>query len=281
MSHYAHPEVLVTTQWVEDNLDNPNVRFVESNEDVLLYDVEHIPNAAHIDWQSDLQDQVVRDYIDKEEFEDLVSILGISNETIVVFYGDKNNWWACYAFWVFKLFGHMKCFIMDGGRQKWLAENRPMTKEVKRFNETKYKVMEINEGQIRAFRDDVMEHIMSNKPLIDVRSPGEFSGDLIHMEGYMQEGALRGGHISGAKNVPWNDVANPDETFKSYEKLSRLFFDDAGLKKNDDVIVYCRIGERSALTWFVLTYLLGLKNVRNYDGSWTEWGNLIRVPIER
>jgi len=276
-----HPEVLVTTQWVEDNLDNPNVRFVESNEDILLYDVEHIPNAVHIDWQSDLQDQVFRDYIDKEEFEDLVSILGISNETTVVFYGDKNNWWACYALWTFKLFGHEKCLIMDGGRQKWLAENRPMTKEVKRYPETDYKVTEINEKQIRAFRDDVMEHIKAEKPLIDVRSPGEFSGDLIHMEGYMQEGALRGGHIPGARNVPWNDVANPDETFKSFEELTKLFFDEAGLKKDDEVIAYCRIGERSALTWFVLTYLLGLKNVRNYDGSWTEWGNLIRVPVER
>jgi len=281
MSQYMHPEVLVTTQWVEDNLDNPNVRFVESNEDILLYDVEHIPNAVHIDWQSDLQDQVFRDYIDKEEFEDLVSILGISNETTVVFYGDKNNWWACYALWTFKLFGHEKCLIMDGGRQKWLAENRPMTKEVKRYPETDYKVTEINEKQIRAFRDDVMEHIKAEKPLIDVRSPGEFSGDLIHMEGYMQEGALRGGHIPGARNVPWNDVANPDETFKSFEELTKLFFDEAGLKKDDEVIAYCRIGERSALTWFVLTYLLGLKNVRNYDGSWTEWGNLIRVPVER
>lgn len=281
MKNYTHPEVLVSTKWVADNLDNPKIKIVESNEDILLYDTGHIPGTVHIDWQSDLQDQVVRDYVEKEEFEDLVSILGISNDSTVVFYGDKNNWWACYAFWTFKMFGHEKCLIMDGGREKWLAENRPITKEVDHKPETEYRVAAIHENQIRAFRDDVMQQINLNKPLIDVRSPGEFKGELLHMEGYMQEGALRGGHIPGAHNVPWNENANDNATFKSHEDLQKIYQEDLQLKPEDDVIVYCRIGERSALTWFVLTYLLGFKNVRNYDGSWTEWGNLVRVPIER
>lgn len=281
MSHLAHPDVLVSTQWVADNLDNPSIQIVESNEDILLYDTGHIPGAVNIDWQSDLQDQVVRDYVAKEEFEDLVSILGITNDTTVVFYGDKNNWWACYAFWTFKMFGHEKCKIMDGGREKWLAENRPITKEVEHKPESNYKVTALHEEELRAFRDDVIQHLKADKLLIDVRSPGEFTGELLHMEGYMQEGALRGGHIPGAKNVPWNENINDEATFKRYEDLKNIYMEQLHLKQEDDIIVYCRIGERSAMTWFVLTYLLGFKNVRNYDGSWTEWGNLVRVPIER
>ena len=281
MSNYAHPEVLVNTQWVADNIDNPKIHIVESNEDILLYDTGHIPGAVNIDWQSDLQDQVVRDYVEQEEFEDLVSILGISNDSTVVFYGDKNNWWACYAFWAFKMFGHENCKIMDGGREKWMAEKRPIIREVDHKQETNYRVSSIHEEELRAFRDEVMQHIKDEKALIDVRSSGEFRGELLHMEGYMQEGALRGGHIPGAKNVPWNENANDDATFKDYEDLKKIYQEDLQLKPEDDMIVYCRIGERSALTWFVLVYLLGFENVRNYDGSWTEWGNLVRAPIER
>jgi thiosulfate/3-mercaptopyruvate sulfurtransferase len=281
MSNYANPELLVSTQWVADNLDNPEVRIVESDEDVLLYNTGHIHNAVKIDWQNDLQDQLRRDYINKERFEKLLSEKGIGNHTKVVFYGDKSNWWACYAFWAFKLFGHESCLIMNGGRQKWIEEGRELTKEVPQFAATDYKVGEIREVSIRAFRDDVIPHVEANKPLIDVRSPDEFTGKLLHMEAYPQEGALRGGHIPGAKNVPWAKAANEDGTFKSLEELKEIYEKEVGLNPADEVIAYCRIGERSSHTWFVLTYLLGYKNVRNYDGSWTEWGNLVRAPIEK
>ncbi len=280
MSEYAHPEVLVSTQWVADHLDDPSVRVVESDEDVLLYDTGHIPGAVKIDWQTDLQDQVIRDYIDKDKFEQLLSQKGIANDTKVVFYGDKSNWWACYAFWTFKLFGHQHCLIMNGGRQKWIDENRPLTKEVPQYERTNYKVASTWDS-IRAFRQDVMDHIRAGKPLIDVRSPGEYTGELLHMPNYPQEGALRGGHIPGAKNVPWARAANEDGTFKSTEELRAIYEKELGLKPDDDVIAYCRIGERSSHTWFVLTYLLGFSKVRNYDGSWTEWGNLVRAPIEK
>ncbi|GBD38362.1 MAG: sulfurtransferase [Deltaproteobacteria bacterium] len=281
MAEYAHPEVLVSTQWVAEHLNDPDVRIVESDEDVLLYDIGHIPGAVKIDWQTELQHPVIRDYISKEDFEKLMSEKGISNDTAVVFYGDKSNWWACYAFWAFKLFGHKKCLIMNGGRQKWIEEGRPLTKEVPKYPKTTYKVTEFNEKLIRAFRDDVMKHIEAKKPLIDVRSPKEYTGELLHMENYPQEGALRGGHIPGAKNVPWGRAANEDGTFKSADELKAIYEGEIGLKPDDDIIAYCRIGERSSHTWFVLTYLLGFKNVRNYDGSWTEWGNLVRAPIEK
>ncbi|MEM7009600.1 MAG: sulfurtransferase [Thermodesulfobacteriota bacterium] len=280
MAEYVHPDVLVSTQWVADNLNDPNIKIVESDEDVLLYEVGHVENAIKIDWQTDLQDQLVRDYIDKEKFEQLLSDKGISNDSTIVFYGDKSNWWACYAMWVFKLFGHEKCLIMNGGRQKWIEEERPITKDVPDFPKTDYKVSGTNEA-IRAFRDDVVGHIGSGNPLIDVRSPKEFSGELLHMEAYPQEGALRGGHIPGAANVPWATAANEDGTFKSADELKAIYMDDKGLKEGDDIIAYCRIGERSSHTWFVLTYLLGFEGVRNYDGSWTEWGNLVKAPIEK
>lgn len=280
MAEYAHPEVLVSTQWVADHANDPNIRTVESDEDVLLYDVGHIPGAIKIDWQTELQDSLIRDYINKEKFEKLISQKGISNDTSVVFYGDKNNWWACYAFWTFKVMGHEKCLIMNGGRQKWIEEKRPLSKDVPHYTKTNYKVSNINES-IRAFRDDVMKHIGSKNHLIDVRSPKEYTGELLHMEAYPQEGALRGGHIPGAKNVPWARAAKEDGTFKSTDELKAIYENEQGLKPNDNVIAYCRIGERSSHTWFVLTYLLGYKNVRNYDGSWTEWGNLVRVPIEK
>ncbi len=280
MAEYVHPDVLVSTQWVADNLGEPNIRVVESDEDVLLYEVGHIENAIKIDWQTDLQDQLIRDYVDKEKFEKLLSDKGISNDSTVVFYGDKSNWWACYAMWVFKLFGHENCLIMNGGRQKWIEEERPLTKDLPNFPATDYKVSGINES-IRAFRDDVASHIGSGNPLIDVRSPKEYSGELLHMEAYPQEGALRGGHIPGAANVPWATAANEDGTFKSADELQAIYMQDKGLKEGDDIIAYCRIGERSSHTWFVLTYLLGFEGVRNYDGSWTEWGNLVKAPIEK
>lgn len=280
MAEYIHPEVLVSAQWVADHSNDPNVRIVESDEDVLLYEVGHVENAIKIDWQIDLQDQLIRDYIDKEKFEKLLSDKGISNDSTVVFYGDKSNWWACYAMWVFKLFGHENCLIMNGGRQKWIEEERPLTKDVPNFPKTDYKVCGTNDA-IRAFRDDVLEHISSGNPLIDVRSPKEFSGELLHMEAYPQEGALRGGHIPGADNVPWATAANEDGTFKSADELQSIYMEGKGLKEGDDIIAYCRIGERSSHTWFVLTYLLGFNDVKNYDGSWTEWGNLVKAPIEK
>jgi len=281
MSEYAHPEALVSTQWVAEHIHDPNVRIVESDEDVLLYNTGHIPNAVKIDWQSDLQDQVRRDYIDKDRFEQLMSQNGIGNDTTVVFYGDKNNWWACYAFWTFKLFGHERCLVMNGGRQKWIEENRKLTRETPRFRAAEYHVEGSNEAAIRAFRDDVSKHMAAGKPLIDVRSPQEFTGELLHMESYPQEGALRGGHIPGAENVPWARAANEDGTFKSADELREIYEKQAGLKPDQEVIAYCRIGERSSHTWFVLTSLLGYPKVRNYDGSWTEWGNLVRAPIEK
>jgi thiosulfate/3-mercaptopyruvate sulfurtransferase len=280
MSDYAHPEVLVSTEWVLNHLNDPIIRIVESDEDVLLYDVGHIPGAVKVDWQTELQDQLIRDYVNKGNFEKLVSEKGIANDTTIVFYGDKSNWWACYAFWTFRILGHEKCLIMNGGRQKWIEEQRELSKEVPNYAKTNYRVAGTNES-IRAFRDDVMRHSNSGNPLIDVRSPKEYTGELLHMEAYPQEGALRGGHVPGAENVPWARAANEDGTFKSADELKAIYEGEVGLKPGDDIIAYCRIGERSSHTWFVLTYLLGYENVRNYDGSWTEWGNLVRAPIER
>jgi thiosulfate/3-mercaptopyruvate sulfurtransferase len=278
---YAHPEVLVSADWVQEHRNDPKVRVVESDEDVLLYDMGHIPGAVKIDWQGDLQDQIVRDYIDAEKFAAICSRAGIARDTTVVFYGDKSNWWACYALWAFKLFGHKDCRVLNGGRKLWLDEKRPTTTEVPKYAPTDYKVEVGDEAKIRIFRDDVLAHMKSGKPLIDVRSPKEFTGEMLHMEAYPQEGALRGGHIPGAKNVPWARAVNDDGTFKSADELKALYEGECGLKPTDDVVAYCRIGERSSLTWFVLTYLLGYPKVRNYDGSWTEWGNLVRMPIAK
>ncbi len=281
MNDNVRPEVLVSTQWVAEHIADPNVRIVESDEDVLLYDTGHIPNAVKIDWEQDLQDELTRDYINAERFQQLMAENGITKDTQVVFYGDKSNWWACYAFWTFKLFGHERCLIMDGGRQKWIAEGRTLTKDVPVFAATEYQVGKTHEPEIRAFRDEVFSHMNAGKPMIDVRSPQEFSGTLLHMADYPQEGALRGGHIPGASNVPWARAANEDGTFKSIEALRNIYEVEIGLKPEAEVIAYCRIGERSAHTWFVLTQLLGYEKVRNYDGSWTEWGNLVRAPIEK
>lgn len=278
---YARPDALVSTQWVADHLDDANVRIVESNEDPLLYSSGHVPGAVHIDWVTDLNDQVRRDYLDKANFETLMSKHGISNDTLVVFYGDKNNWWACYAFWVFQLFGHTKAAIMNGGRKLWESENRPVTRDVPSYSATTYHAPQRADYKVRAFRDQVLTHVESEGPMIDVRSPGEFSGELLHMPDYPQEGTLRGGHIPGAKSIPWGKAANEDGTFKSVDGLKSLYEKDNGFSNDQNIITYCRIGERSSHTWFVLTYLLGYENVRNYDGSWTEWGNLVRVPIEK
>ena len=281
MADYVHPEVLVSTDWVEEHRKDPTVRIVESDEDVLLYHQGHIPEAVKIDWQTDLQDSLVRDYIGKEKFERLCEAKGISNNTTVVFYGDKNNWWACYAFWTFKLYGHENCLIMNGGRKRWELDGRQLSRDPEpTYPRGSYKAQE-QDKSIRAFRDEVLKHQRAGKPLIDVRSPGEYTGELFHMEGYPQEGALRAGHIPGAGNVPWALAANDDGTFKSRKELEKLYLKEQGLKRRSPTIAYCRIGERSSHTWFVLKYLLGFNNVKNYDGSWTEWGNLVGVPIEK
>jgi thiosulfate/3-mercaptopyruvate sulfurtransferase len=281
MEKENYSTVLVNTEWVAEHSNDPDVRIIESDEDVLLYETGHIPGAIKIDWQNDLQDALIRDYISPEKFEKLMALKGIDNQSRVVFYGDEYNWWACYAFWAFKLYGHQNCLIMDGGRQKWISEGRPISRDIPKYSAATYKVGTLYESDIRSFRHDVILHTRAGKPLIDVRSPREYTGELLHMENYPQEGALRGGHIPGARNVPWSNAVNEDGTFKSIPELKELYEKNAGLKPNDQIIAYCRIGERSAHTWFVLTYLLGYKNVRNYDGSWTEWGNMVRAPIEK
>lgn len=277
---YAHPEVLVTTQWVADHAGDPNVRIVESDEDILLYEIGHLAGAIKLDWQSDLQDHVKRDFLDKTGFEALLSSKGIAPEHTVVFYGDKSNWYATYTFWLFKYFGHADARVMDGGRAKWEAEGRPYTTAVPSYPATSYIANE-PDGSIRAFRADVMAAVESGKTqLVDVRSPAEFSGEVIHMAGYPQEGAQRAGHITGAQSIPWGQAANPDGTFKSAVELKELY-GSKGIAAENPTIAYCRIGERASHTWFALTYLLGHENVSNYDGSWTEWGSLVNVPIEK
>lgn len=276
---YAHPEALVSADWVQDHLKDPKVRIVETDEDPVLYHQGHIPGAVEIGWHLHLQDQLKRDYIDIPSFEALCSKAGISNDTTVVFYGDNSNWWACYAFWAFKLFGHADCRIMNGGYALWKAEGRTMSTESPTYPATNYKVHQADESALRAFRDDVLVHAKAGKKMVDVRSTDEYTGKKLHMEGYPQEGSLRGGHIPGANSVPWKRTINEDGTFKTADELKAIYEGEIGLKPADDVIAYCRIGERSSHTWFVLKYLLGYPKVRNYDGSWTEWGNLVRVPI--
>ncbi|HEX3160644.1 MAG TPA: sulfurtransferase [Gemmatimonadaceae bacterium] len=278
---YARPEMLVSTEWLAQHLDDPTLRIIESDEDVLLYDMGHIPGAQKVDWHEDLNDHLMRDYVSREQFQALLRGKGIDENTTVVFYGDKNNWWATYAFWVFQLFGFTNARVMDGGRTKWELEGRPMVTEVPRFPATAYVAPERSDSAIRAFMDDVRRHMEANRPMVDVRSPDEYTGLKLHMPDYPQEGAMRGGHIPGARNVPWARAANPDGSFKSADELRAIYEQEIGLNPTDDVVAYCRIGERSSHTWFVLTYLLGYSRVRNYDGSWTEWGNAVRVPIAR
>lgn len=282
MSDYKYPEALVSTEWLAEHLNDPNLRIVESNEDVLLYGMGHIPGAVHIDWRGDLQDQTVRDYISREGFAALCSKNGIAKQTTIVFYGDKSNWWACYALWAFQLYGHEQVKILDGGRDKWIAEGRELTREVPSPTPTEYPVpTKRRDDEIRAFFEETLAHSEKSLPLIDVRSPGEFVGEITHMPEYPQEGVLRGGHVPGAKSVPWKRAVKDDSTFKSADELRAIYEGEMGLKPGDDVVAYCRIGERSSHTWFVLKYLLGYESVRNYDGSWTEWGNRVRAPIEK
>ncbi|MEZ4424812.1 MAG: sulfurtransferase [Gemmatimonadota bacterium] len=278
---FAHPDRLVSTQWLADHLDDPDLVVVESDEDVLLYDTGHIPGAVKIDWHMDLNDPVVRDYLDGERFAEMMSAKGISRDHTVVIYGDNFNWWAAYALWVFTLFGHPDVRLLDGGRKKWFAEGRSTTTDVPSRQRTEYPVVQREDRSIRAFRDDVLAHMKKNAKLIDVRSPQEYSGELLHMPDYPQEGALRGGHIPGAANVPWKRAASEDGTFKSADELRKIYEGEVGLDPHDEVVAYCRIGERSSHTWFVLTHLLGYNKVRNYDGSWTEWGNMVGAPIEK
>ena len=279
---YAHPEVLVSTDWVAQHLDDPNVRIVESDEDVLLYETGHIPGAVKIDWHTDEQDQIRRDFVDKEQFEQLAASRGISNDTTVVFYGDRNNWYATYTFWLFRMYGHQNVRVMNGGRAKWEAEGRPLVRDVPSYPAGQYTAQEADTS-IRAFRDEVLREYVNaggNNALVDVRSPAEYNGELFAMPGYEQEGAQRKGHIPGAKSIPWAKAANEDGTFKSPEEL-RALYEGQGVTPEKQVVAYCRIGERSSHTWFVLTQLLGYDKVKNYDGSWTEWGSLVGVPIER
>ncbi|MBA2356746.1 MAG: sulfurtransferase [Acidobacteria bacterium] len=280
---YAHPEALVSTEWVAAHLQDPMVRLIESNEDPLVYPSGHVPGAVQIDWTTDLNDQVRRDYISADAFAQLLSRLGIANDTTVVFYGDRNNWWACYSLWVFHLFGHTNVRIMDGGRLKWEKDGRPLTREVPAYPATTYALAGArHDAPHRAFREQVLTHMEAGGQLVDVRSPDEFTGAKLHMAEYPNEGALRGGHIPGARSVPWAKAVDPDDgTFKPAAELRALYQQEKGLDPSSETIAYCRIGERSSHTWFTLKYLLGFENVRNYDGSWTEWGNLVGVPVEK
>ncbi|MDJ0318081.1 MULTISPECIES: sulfurtransferase [Arthrobacter] len=280
---YAHPERLVSTEWLANAMasaatQDGSLVVVESDEDVLLYETGHIPGAVKIDWHTDLNDDVTRDYIDGKAFAVLAAAKGISRDTTVVVYGDNSNWWAAYALWVFSLFGHEDVRLLDGGRDKWIAEGRELTTDATAVTPSAgYPVVERNDAPIRAYKDDVLAHL--GKPLIDVRSTEEYTGERTHMPAYPQEGTLRGGHIPTAASIPWSRAAAEDGTYRSREELEALYLGEAGLVPGDDVVAYCRIGERSSHTWFALKYLLGFETVRNYDGSWTEWGNAVRVPI--
>ncbi|MET3204340.1 MULTISPECIES: sulfurtransferase [unclassified Arthrobacter] len=281
---YANPERLVSTEWLAAALESGALAdgklvVVESDEDVLLYETGHIPGSVKIDWHTDLNDEVTRDYVNGEAFAALAAAKGISRDTTVVIYGDKSNWWAAYALWVFTLFGHEDVRLLDGGRDKWSAEGRDLTTDRTVPASGDYPVVERNDAPIRAFKDDVLAHF--GKPLIDVRSSEEYTGQRTHMPAYPEEGALRGGHIPTAASIPWARAAAPDGTYRSREELEALYLGEAGLTAGDDVVAYCRIGERSSHTWFALKYLLGFETVRNYDGSWTEWGNAVRVPIAK
>ena len=277
LQEYAHPERLVTTQWLDENRGAEGLVIMESNEDVLLYDTGHIPGAVKIDWHTELNDPVLRDYLDGGAFAKLMSLKGVSRDDTIVLYGDKSNWWAAYTLWVFSLFGHEDVRLLNGGRDKWVAENRELTREVVAREATEYPLVERDDTSLRAYKEDVLDHL--GKPLIDVRSPEEYTGERTHMPAYPEESALRGGHIPTAQSVPWARAAEEDGTFKSLDDLRAVYTDGAGVDGSEPVITYCRIGERSSHTWFVLTHLMGLDNVRNYDGSWTEWGSAVRVPI--
>ena len=279
MSEYKHPEVLVSTEWAAQHINDPKVRLVEVDVDTTAYDQSHIPGAVGWNWQTQLQDNVRRDIIDEKALEDLLSKSGISNDTTVLLYGDNNNWFAAYAFWQLKYYGHKDVRLMNGGRKKWLAEKRPLTTE-----HTKVRpplTERPRDESIRARKEQILDIVEKRKPgqMVDVRSVDEFIGKIIAPPG-MTETAQRAGHIPGAANVPWAQAANEDGTFKSADQLRQLY-EAKGIKNGDDILAYCRIGERSSHTWFALKYLLGFDGVKNYDGSWTEWGNLVGAPIEK
>jgi thiosulfate/3-mercaptopyruvate sulfurtransferase len=276
-AEYSEPGRLVTGAWLEERLGTPGLVVVESDEDVLLYETGHIPGAVKVDWHTELNDPVVRDYVDGAGFAELLSRKGISRDDTVVIYGDKSNWWAAYALWVFSLFGHEDVRLLDGGRDRWIAEGRPITAEQTAPTPTQYPVVERDDRTLRAYREDVLAHF--GNPLIDVRSPEEYDGSRTSAPAYPEEGALRAGHIPTAKSVPWARAVAEDGGFKSREELDAIYRADVGLQDDDAIVAYCRIGERSSHTWFVLRHLLGFGNVRNYDGSWTEWGSAVRVPI--
>jgi thiosulfate/3-mercaptopyruvate sulfurtransferase len=281
MSDYSHPEILVSTDWVQSKMGAPEVRIVEVGVDNQAYEVGHIPGAIGFNWETQLQDQIARDIISKPAFEQLLSTRGIDNKHTVVLYGDNSNWFAAYAFWLFKLYGHADVRLMNGGRDKWLNEkDKPFTPDKPSFTPTTYKVS----GPDLSLRARILEVLEASRgqsaKFVDVRSPDEFSGKVIAPPG-MTETAQRGGHIPGAKNIPWNSTVNSDGTFKSREELEALYLDKAGLKLGGETITYCRIGERSSHSWFVLKYLLGFPRVKNYDGSWTEYGSMVGLPIER
>ena len=278
-AEYADGTRLVSTDWVAEHAGDPGLVIVESDEDVLLYETGHIPGAVKVDWHTELNDPVARDYVDGEGFAKLMDASGITRETTVVIYGDKSNWWAAYALWVFSLFGHEDVRLLDGGRAAWEAEGREMTTstEGRPAPTSGYPVIEREDAPIRAYREDVLDFL--GGPLIDVRSPQEYSGERTHMPDYPQEGTVRGGHIPTARSVPWARAAAEDGRFKSRAELEAIYQGELGFETGTPTVVYCRIGERSAHTWFVLTHLLGFDSVRNYDGSWTEWGNGVRLPI--
>ncbi len=281
MNTYVHPEMLVSTQWVFDHLDQPGVRLVEVDVDTQAYQAGHLPGAVGFNWQTQLQDQVTRDILPKLAFEKLMGSAGLTAQDKLVLYGDNNNWFAAYALWLFKIYGHQEVCLMDGGRIKWLKEeDRPMTTQVALAKSTTY-VAQDPDLSLRARVGDVLKVLGGGaENLVDVRSPDEFTGRVVAPPG-MTETAQRGGHIPGAKSVPWSSAVKEDGTFKPMDELRRIYFVDAGLQPSLPTIAYCRIGERSSHTWFVLTYLLGLEQVRNYDGSWTEYGSMVGLPIER
>lgn len=278
---YAHPEVLVSTDWVESHIDDPHVRIVESNEDPLTYPAGHIPGAVEVDWTRDLNQPIRRNFLDREDFQDLMRRIGADNDKTIVLYGDKNNWWACYAFWIFKIFNVRDVRLMEGGHLKWVSEGRPVDRTHSRYDYSEYVAPTRNDTESRIFRGQLMKHLDAGKKILDVRSPQEYNGEALHMPGYLSDGALRLGRIPGSIHLHWEECVEGEfATFKSRDEILQLYT-ERGLRAEDELVIYCRIGKRSSHNWFVMNYLLGFPNIRMYDGAWLEWGNLVDAPIER